>query len=193
MRNNLSYFPDSHKQKSTDMAFYLTHAQPTADGGWTIEAETKVRLAGPNGPLAQHILNLPANSNGEWCLGEADILAMLPNSEENAGETRILLWDSGDPDAHPMRVLHFSGISQPFVTTLLVHMELLEPAGTSIRGTGRVTNEALQLIGGFLTPKAKWCWAAPKMAIGSTIVGPRVDERGTSKNPQPPNRELASL
>lgn len=154
------------------MAFYLTHAHPTPEGGWTFNDETKIRLAGPGGPLARHILSLPDDSNGEWILGESDILAMLPTSSTTNEETAMLLWESGDPDTHPMRVIHFSGISQGFETELLVHMELLAPAGTSMRGTGRITNESLRLIGGRLTPKAKWIWATPKMAIGSTIIGP---------------------
>ena len=154
------------------MAFYLTHATPTADGGWVFNDETKVRLAGPEGPLARHILNLPAGSNGEWNLSSEEITAMLPVSKPSGSETTMLLWDSGEEEHYPMRVLHFSGVSREFETELLVHMEVLEPAGSYLRGTGRITNEALRLTGGCLTPKARWIWTAPKMSIGSAIVGP---------------------
>lgn len=154
------------------MAFYLTHATPTSDGGWVFNDETKVRLAGPEGPLARHILNLPAGSNGEWNLSSTEITETLGNTPPSGPETTLLLWDSGEPDVHPMRVLHFSGVSREFETELLVHMEALEPVGSHLRGTGRITNEALRLTGGRLTPKASWIWTAPKMSIGSTIVGP---------------------
>jgi hypothetical protein len=154
------------------MAFYITHAKTTPDGGWVFAEETKVRLAGAEGPLARHILGLPADSTGEWNLSSAEITAMLAASPPSGPEQALLLWDSGDPDACPMRVLHFSGVSREFETELLVHMEILEPVASHLRGTGRISNEALRLLGGRCTPKAKWTWAAPKMAIGSTIVGP---------------------
>ncbi len=154
------------------MAFYLTNATPTADGGWVFNDETKVRLAGPEGPLARHILNLQTGSNGEWNLSSTEVTTLLPVSKPSGSETTLLLWDSGESDVHPMRVLHFSGVSREFETELLVHMEVLEPVGSHLRGTGRITNEALRLTGGRLTPKARWIWTAPKMSIGSTIVGP---------------------
>lgn len=154
------------------MAFYITHAKPTPDGGWVFAEETKVRLAGPDGPMARHILGLPADSTGEWNLSSAEIAAMLPVSQPPDHEQPLLLWDPGEPDSSPMRVVHFSGISREFETELLVHMEILEPVASYLRGTGRICNEALRLQGGRLTPKAKWTWAAPKMSIGSTIVGP---------------------
>jgi hypothetical protein len=50
-------------------------------------------------------------------------------------------------------------------------MEILNGAGDHVIGTGRLTNEALRLLGGRATPKARWVWAAPKMSIGSTVVG----------------------
>ena len=64
------------------------------------------------------------------------------------------------------------GVSREFATELLVQTELLEPVGDSFRGTGRRSNEALRLLGGRVTPKARWVWAAPRMSIGSTVVGP---------------------
>lgn len=134
--------------------------------------ETKVRLAGADGPLARHILGLPGDSNGEWNLSSAEIAAMLPVSPPADQEQPLLLWDSGEPDASPMRVVHFSGVSRELETELLVHMEVLEPVSSYLRGTGRITNEALRLLGGRLTPKARWVWGAPKMSIGSAIVGP---------------------
>lgn len=155
------------------MAFYITHASPTPDGGWIFNEETKVRLAGPDGPLAQYILSLPKDSNGEWCLVSAEIMEMLPTSPTFGSEPALLLWDSGEPDAIPMRVVRFTGVSREFETELLVQMEILESISSYVRGTGRITNEAIRLLGGRITPKARWIWAAPKMAIGSTIVGPR--------------------
>jgi hypothetical protein len=71
-----------------------------------------------------------------------------------------------------MRVVRFCGVSREFETELLVHMEILNGAGDHVIGTGRLTNEALRLLGGRATPKARWVWAAPKMSIGSTVVGP---------------------
>ncbi len=154
------------------MAFYITHARTTPDGGWLFADETKARMAGPAGPLARHILSLPPESNGEWTLSSAELAAMLPDSPLTGLEKPLLLWDSGDPECYPMRVVHFSGVSREFETELLVQLEVLEPVSTYFRGTGRITNEALRLLGGRLTPNAKWVWAAPKMSIGSTIVGP---------------------
>jgi hypothetical protein len=155
------------------MAFYLANATPTPDGGWTFVEETKVRLAGAEGPLARHILGLPAESNGEWNLGFAEIAAMLPITPPAGTEQPLLLWDSGEQDACPMRVIHFSGVSREFETELLIHMEILVHAKGHLRGTGRITSEALRLLGGRITPKARWVWVAPKMSIGSTVVGPR--------------------
>jgi hypothetical protein len=154
------------------MAFYITHAKTTPDGGWLFADEIKVRMAGPAGPLARHILSLPAESNGEWHLNAAELSKLLPVPHSSGGELPLLLWDSGESDCHPMRVLHFSGVSREFETELLVHMEILEPMASHMRGTGRITNEALRLLGGRLTPKAKWLWAPLKMSIGSAIVGP---------------------
>lgn len=163
------------------MAFYLTNATPTADGGWIFNDETKVRLAGPEGPLARHILSLPAGSSGEWRLGSEEIIAQFPHNEASGG-TVLLLWESGEQGIHPMRVLGFSGVSHEFETELLVHMEALEPAGSRLRGTGRITHEALRLMGGRATPKARWIWTAPKMAIGSTIVGTGMAAQSGSRN-----------
>ena len=154
------------------MAFYITHTKSTPDG-WIFNEKTKVRLAGVDGPLAHHILALPQDSNGEWNLSPAEVMEMLPLPPASDNDNRLLLWDSGDPAAFPMRVVHFSGISRSFETELLVHMEVLEPVCDSLRGTGRISNESLRLLGGRSTPKARWLWAAPKMSIGSMIVGPR--------------------
>lgn len=157
------------------MAFFITHATPTSRGGWVFIAETTIRLAGPDGPLARHILALPEGSSGEWNLSSSEIAAMLPCSPPADNEQPLLLWDSGEPDGCPMRVLHFSGVSREFETELLVHMEILEPFSGHLRSTGRISNEALRLLGGRLTPNARWIWAAPKMSIGSTVVGPRAE------------------
>ncbi len=154
------------------MAFYLTHAKTTPEGGWLFAEETKVRVGGPEGPLARHILSLPPESDGVWSLSCAELALMLPVSPATGDEHPLLLWESGDPDSVPMRVVHFSGVSDEFETELLVHMEVLEPVAAHLRGTGRITTEALRLLGGRMTPKAKWLWAAPKMSIGSTTVGP---------------------
>jgi hypothetical protein len=154
------------------MAFYLTHATTTPDGGWLFADEIKVRLAGPGGPLARHVLALPPESKGEWNLSAAEIIPMLGTSPSSGREQPLLLWDPGLPDACLSRVVHFSGVSREFETELLVHLEILEHVSCYFRGTGRITNEALRLLGGRLTPNARWVWAAPKMSIGSTIVGP---------------------
>lgn len=155
------------------MAFFITHATPTTDGGWVFVEETKVRLAGPDGPLARHILALPADSNGEWSLSPVELSEMLPVSPPSAEEQPMLLWESGETDSLPMRVLHLTGVSREFETEMLVHMEILEPLAGYLRGTGRISNETLRLLGGRLTPKARWVWATPKMPIASTIVGPQ--------------------
>lgn len=155
------------------MAFYLARATTTADGGWMFEDEIKIRLAGPAGPLAQLILNLPADSDGAWNLGAGEITSTWSGPPAGEGQSILLLWDSGSDEIAPMRVLHFSGMSREFETELLVHMEILAPKGAALHSTGRVSNESLRLTGGRATPKARWIWAAPKMAIGSTIVGPQ--------------------
>lgn len=154
------------------MAFFITTASPTPDGGWAFENKTKVRLTGPEGPLARHITGLPRDCTGEWNLNAAEITAMLPCAAPSDRESPLLFWDNGDTDSIPMRVVRFCGVSREFETELLVHMEILHGAGDHVKGTGRLTNEALRLLGGRATPKARWVWAAPKMSIGSTVVGP---------------------
>ena len=155
------------------MAFFITNASRTPDGGWAFENKTKVRLTGPEGPLATHIIGLPGNSTGEWNLDASEIAGILPCSAPSDEETPLLLWDCGDPECRPMRVVRFCGVSREFETELLVHMEILDHANGHLKGTGRLTNEALRLLGGRVTPKARWVWAAPKMSIGSTVVGPK--------------------
>ena len=154
------------------MAFFITNASRTPDGGWAFASKTKVRLTGPDGPLATHIIGLPGNSTGEWNLDASEIAAILPCSAPSDEEIPLLLWDCGDPECRPMRVVRFCGVSREFETELLVHMEILDHANGYLKGTGRLTNEALRLLGGRATPKARWVWAAPKMSIGSTVVGP---------------------
>lgn len=154
------------------MAFFISNASATPDGGWIFSDKTKVRLTGPEGPLARHILSLPASATGEWNFTAPEIIAMLPCTAATDEETPLLLWDSGEPDAPPLRIIRFCGVSREFDTELLVHMEILDGSGPHPKGTGRITNEALRLLGGRATPKARWIWAAPKMSIGSTIVGP---------------------
>jgi hypothetical protein len=154
------------------MAFYLTSAVRRGDGEWLLGDLSKVRLAGSSGPLARHISNLPADSTGEWNLEAEEIAAAFPCDAFPEGATPFLLWDSGDSDGCPMRVIRICGISREFDTELLVHMEILEERGETMRPTGRHTSEALRLLGGRVTPNAKWLWAAPKMSIGSTIVSP---------------------
>jgi hypothetical protein len=155
------------------MAFFITLATCDPDNMWTLRGKTRIRLTGPQGPLATHITQLPERSNGEWNLDAAQIAASLQVSSTTDQEIPLLLWDSGEPGSCPMRVIRFCGVSKEFDTELLVQTEILEPAGELFRGTGRRTNEALRLLGGRVTPKARWVWAAPRMAIGSTVVGPR--------------------
>jgi hypothetical protein len=119
-----------------------------------------------------HIIGLPGNSTGEWNLDALEIAAILPCTAASDEEIPLLLWDCGDPESRPMRVVRFCGVSREFETELLVHMEILDHADGHLRGTGRLTNEALRLLGGRATPRARWVWAAPKMSIGSTVVGP---------------------
>lgn len=154
------------------MAFFITNASPTPDGGWAFESRTKVRLSGPEGPLARHITALPRTSTGEWYLNAAEIATLLPCPYTSDEGTPFLLWDSDNPDSHPMRVVHLCGVSREFETEVLVHMEILDETGDHVKGTGRLTNEALRLLGGRATPRARWVWAAPKMSIGSMVVGP---------------------
>lgn len=156
------------------MAFFITNASRTPDGGWAFESKTKVRLTGPEGPLATHIIGLADNPTGAWNLNASEITAKLPCSAPSDQETSLLIWDCGEPGSLPMRVVRFCGVSREFETELLVHMEILESAGDHLKGTGRLTNEALRLLGGRATPKARWVWAAPKMSIGSTVVGPDI-------------------
>ena len=150
------------------MAFFIISATPMPDGGWAFEDKAKVRLTGPEGPLAAHIIGLPGNSSGEWNLDAGKIATLLQEAPPSEGKIPLLLWDSGVPDSVPQRVIRFCGVSREFDTELLVHMEILGDAGGYLKGTGRHTNEALRLLGGRATPKARWIWAAPKMAIGST-------------------------
>jgi len=153
------------------MAFFITLASRDTAGCWTLGEKTKARLAGPHGPLATHIINLPAASTGEWNLTAEQIIEHFQVSSSNEEGIPLLVWDSGEPDACPMRVLRVCGVSREFDTELLVQTEVLEPAGDGFRSTGRRVNEALRMLGGRITPKAKWVWAAPKMSIGSTVIG----------------------
>ena len=169
--------PCSNKHHNTNrkhptMAFFITNAARTPDGGWAFAHQTKVRLTGPEGPLARHIITLPGRSTVEWSIEAAEIAVMLQCSAPSDQESQLLLWDSGDPDSLPMRVVRFCGVSREFETELLVHMEILKGTRSHVQGSGRLTNEALRLVGGRATPKARWTWAAPKMSSGSTIVGP---------------------
>ncbi|GAA5481832.1 hypothetical protein [Haloferula sargassicola] len=154
------------------MAFYLTQATALPDGMWQPGELTKVRLAGPDGPIARHIMDMPDTPNGEWNLEAADLIAAVRRGSPAEGKTELLLWDAGDPDTCPSRVIRICGISREFDTELLVHMEVLKKNGEGLKPTGCNSGEALRLLGGRVTPKAKWLWAAPKMSIGSTIVGP---------------------
>lgn len=154
------------------MAFFITNATRTPNGGWAFDHRTKVRLTGPDGPLAKHIVGLPGHSTGEWNLNALEIAALLPGSEPSDAEVPLVLWDCGDPECCPLRVIRFCGVSREFETELLVHMEILDFDNGHLKGTGRLTNEALRLLGGRATPRARWVWAAPKMSIGSTVVGP---------------------
>ncbi len=153
------------------MAFHITQATRAPEGGWIFEETEKVRLTGAAGPLARHIIGLEGSSDGKWTLSAAEIAKLLCQAP-SAEATPMLLWNGGEAAAVPMRVHHFCGVSREFETELLVHMEILEPATGGLQGTGVLTNEALRLLGGRLTPKARWVWAAPKMSIGSTVVGP---------------------
>jgi hypothetical protein len=156
------------------MAFFITLASRDQDDMWILREKTKVRLTGPEGPLAAHITQLPARSNGEWNLDASAIASSLQFNATSDQEVPLLLWDSGEAGSCPMRVIRLCGVSREFDTELLVQTEILEPTGDGFRSTGRHTNEALRLLGGRVTPKARWLWAAPKMSIGSTIVGPNV-------------------
>lgn len=156
------------------MAFYITLATCDSDNLLTLRTKTKVRLTGPQGPLATHITQLPARSDGAWNLDAAQIASALQFPPASEQELPLLLWDSGEPGSCPMRVIRICGVSREFDTELLVQAELLEPAGDMFHSTGRRTNEALRLLGGRVTPQARWVWAAPKMSIGSTVVGPPV-------------------
>ena len=153
------------------MAFFMTLASRNQDGNWLLREKTKARLAGPHGPLATHISNLPAAATGEWNLTAIQIIGHFNFSSSNDEEIPLLMWDSGEPDSCPMRVMRVCGVSREFDTELLVQTEVLEPAGDGLRSTGRHVNEALRLLGGRITPKSKWVWAAPKMSIGSMVVG----------------------
>ena len=149
----------------------MTLATRNQDHDWILGERTKARLAGPQGPLAAQILGLPPGSSGEWNLTDRQLLGFFHFSAPNDQEVPLLMWDSGEPDSSPTRVLRICGVSREFDTELLVQTEILEAVGEGYRSSGRHVNEALRLIGGRITPKSKWIWAAPKMSIGSTVIG----------------------
>jgi|GEM_PF-5300638 len=177
------------------MAFFITNAARTPDGGWAFTNKTKVRLTGPEGPLAQHILELPRSTHGQWNLDASEITAILPCSTPSDQETPLLLWDSNDPSYLPTRVVRFCGVSREFETELLVHMEILESVGDHVKGTRRQIHEALRLLGGYVTPQARWVLGAPQNVhwqhdCRAPLVGPLYNLRryGTIRERAKPTR-----
>lgn len=150
------------------MSFYLARLEETSPGAYALAETRKIRLGGPDGPIARHVLSL-SNEKGDWVFQGAELAEVLRPSEwENAPVW--LVWRA--PDEPPYRVSCIPGVSSEFTTEVMVQMEVLESTdGTSWRPVGKFTGEALRLTGGRMTPRAKWTWAAPKMIIGSTTVG----------------------
>jgi len=152
------------------MAFLIALTSSVESDGVVLHDIRKVRLAGREGPLARHILDLPTGK-GEWSLdGQAlaqSLQADIPSSEGSPA----LFWDNGQVPFLPLRVVSLCGVSGEFETDLVVQLEILSASGTAFVSTARQTSEALRLSGGRLTPNAAWKWAPPKMSIGSAVVG----------------------
>ncbi len=130
-----------------------------------IMATRKVRLGGPEGPLARHILSLK-EPNWQW--DGTDLAQSLCPVEW--GESPVwLIWET--EDENPRKIHTVSGVSMEFSTDVVLQMELLEKVGDdSYQPLGKFVGEALGLSGGRLTPKAKWTWGTPKMMIGSVTL-----------------------
>lgn len=152
------------------MAFLLALTSRKESGSLRIDHIQKIRLGGTDGPIARHVLALPDDVR-EWDLGVAQLACDLRPPDWPAERNPVLLWDSGSTPFLPMLVTRICGVSDDFDTELIVHLEILASDGDTFQPISRLTSEALRLTGGKLTPKAKWWWAPPKMAIGSAVVG----------------------
>jgi hypothetical protein len=152
------------------MGFFLGSVKESAAGGWTLLGRAPVRLAGPEGPLARHVLGLGEESDGTWQLSGEEIIQRLAVAPGDEGKP-LLMWDPGDPEALPQRVVSIAGVSAAWETELLVQMEVLSDVEGRLVPTGRKCGEALRITGGLQTPRATWRWTAPKMGIGSTTLG----------------------
>jgi hypothetical protein len=148
------------------MSFALARIEEKPDGTFALLEKSKVRLGGPDGPIARHVL---AQTQAEWALDGTELAVVL--RPPDWGEAPVwLIWQA--PEESPSRVQRIPGVSSEFSTDLMVQLEILQPTDEgTFRPLGKLTGEALSLTGGLLTPKAKWVWTAPKMAIGSTTLG----------------------
>lgn len=151
------------------MAFLLALTARKESGSLRIDQAQKIRLGGPDGPIARHVLALPPEVS-EWNL-QAQQLARELKPAEWPDDGVVLLWDSGSTPFLPMLVVRLCGVSTKFDTELIVHLEVLTSEGDTFQPISRLTSEALRLTGGKSTPKAKWWWSPPKMSIGSVVVG----------------------
>lgn len=151
------------------MAFLLALTTRKESESLRITEAQKIRLGGPDGPIARHVLALPPEIS-EWSI-DAKQLARELKPAGWPDDGAVLLWDSGSSPFLPMLVARICGVSSEFDTELIVHLEVLTSEGDTFQPISRLASEALRLTGGKLTPQAKWWWAPPKMSIGSAIVG----------------------
>lgn len=151
------------------MAFLLALTTRKESGSLRIAQTHKIRLGGPDGPIARHVLALPPEVS-EWDL-PAQQLARELKPAEWPDDGVVLLWDSGSTPFLPMLVARVCGVSTESDTELIVHLEVLTSEEDTFQPISRLTSEALRLTGGKLTPKAKWWWSPPKISIGRAVIG----------------------
>ena len=147
------------------MSFFLARVEPPGEETIRFISTCKVRLGGAEGPLARHILKL---SQPEWQL-DGTALAESLRPPEWSDSPVWLIWQS-DREC-PRKIRKITGLSTEFSTDVLVQMEFLEKISKdTYRPIGKFFGETLGLVGGRLTPQARWTWGAPKMAIGSVTL-----------------------
>lgn len=150
------------------MSFKIALVSELAPGFFRCENTRPIRLGGPAGAIARHVLALPENQS-EWILEGAQLARAACPEDCPADAQPWILWET--PDDPPARLCRIIGSSTEFRTELILQLEPLETAEDGAwHPCGRLTGEALALAGGRLTPNAKWTWTAPKMAIGSTTI-----------------------
>lgn len=152
------------------MPFEISIVKPGPDGCLRREQTRRVKLSGPAGPLARHVLGMQPSEEAAWSLPGKELARQLAPAGEEAGSWGLFLASEGNALIHVEALLGRTG---DFETEILLRGACLIEAGEALwKKSGREVAEALLLRGGRLTPAGSWAWAPPKMAIGGAILTP---------------------